>query len=137
MQGIRRLTAAVLVGASFAVGAGAPTGAAAPPPPVVPSLEPEQTQAEWAALVRARSERPEEPAAPGSCRPLRAVFYTATDWLRLTTKLATTPSPCAEYYISIPPLVSDKSQPRPDQAWRIRALGPAYHAAAEMNVTGW
>src|SRR4029079_2869762 len=32
---------------------------------------------------------------------------------------------------------ADKSQPRPNQAWQIRALGPAFHAAAEINVTGW
>ena len=27
--------------------------------------------------------------------------------------------------------------PRADQAWRIRALGPAFHALAEVNVTAW
>ena len=32
---------------------------------------------------------------------------------------------------------ADKTQPRADQAWRIRALGPAFHALAEINVTGW
>ena len=41
------------------------------------------------------------------------VFYAATDYLRLATKLAANASPCAEYYISIPPLVADKTQPRP------------------------
>ena len=75
--------------------------------------------------------------ATSACRPLRAVFYAPTDWLRLTTKLAATASPCAHYYVSVPPLASDKSQPRADQAWRIRALGPSFHAAAEINVTGW
>ena len=64
-------------------------------------------------------------------------FTPATDWLRLTTKLAATASPCAQYYISVPPLAADKAQPRSDQAWRIRALGPAFHALAEINVTGW
>jgi hypothetical protein len=65
------------------------------------------------------------------------IVYAVTDWLRIATKLAATPSPCAEYYVSIPPLAGNKSQPRSDQAWRIRALGPAFHAAAELNVTGW
>ena len=71
------------------------------------------------------------------CRPLRAVFYAATDWLRLATKLAANASPCAQYSISVPPLVADKTMPRADQAWRIRALGPAFHALAEVNVTAW
>ena len=42
-----------------------------------------------------------------------------------------------EYFISVPPLTADKTQLRSDQAWRIRALGPAFHALAEINVTGW
>ena len=37
----------------------------------------------------------------------------------------------------MPPLTADKTQLRTDQAWRIRALGPAFHALAEINVTGW
>src|SRR5207248_3022261 len=42
---------------------------------------------------------------PPDCRlHLQAVFYAATDWLRLEQKLASDPSPCADYYISIPPL---------------------------------
>jgi hypothetical protein len=56
--------------------------------------------------------------------------------MRLATKLAANPSPCADYYISVPPL-PDKSQPRPNEAAKIRALGPAFHAMAEINVTGW
>jgi hypothetical protein len=65
------------------------------------------------------------------------VFYAATDFLRLATKLAATPSPCAEYYFSIPPLVSDKTLPRPNAASRIRALGPNFHALAEIHLTTW
>ena len=100
----------------------------------VRSLTPAATQRLWDELVhrpRVRSLR------TADCRPLRAVFYAATDWLRLTTKLAATASPCAQYYISVPPLVSDKSQLRANEAQRIRALGPAFHALAEINVTGW
>ena len=37
----------------------------------------------------------------------------------------------------MPPLAADKTQPRADEAWRIRALGPAFHALAEISVTGW
>ena len=71
------------------------------------------------------------------CRPLRGIFYAASDWLRLATKLAAAASPCAEYYISVPPLVADKTTFRRDQAWRIRALGPNYHAMAEIHFATW
>ena len=70
------------------------------------------------------------------CRPLRAVFYAPTDWRRLATKLAASPSPCAQYYVSVPP-IGDKTQQRGDEAWRIRALGPSFHALAEISVNGW
>jgi hypothetical protein len=79
------------------------------------------------------------PTAPsiGTCRPAQVVFYTARDWLRLGPKLAQNASPCAEYYISIPPLVADKTNPRPDQAWRIRKLGRGFHAMAEIHWSTW
>ncbi len=72
-----------------------------------------------------------------ACRPTNLVFYAARDWLRLGPKLAERASPCANYYISVPPLVSDKTKPRPNQAWRIRALGPRFHAMAEIHWTTW
>jgi hypothetical protein len=100
----------------------------------VPSLEPEKTAALWSRLVSTRARRAQ---APAQCRPLRAVFYAASDWMRLATKLAASASPCADYYISIPPIVADKTQPRPDQAWRIRALGPRFHAMAEIHFATW
>lgn len=99
----------------------------------VPSLEPEATAALWRSLVR----HPRPLRVQGECRPLRGVFYAATDWLRLATKLAASASLCADYYISIPPIVADKTNPRPDQAWRIRALGPSFHALAEIHWTTW
>ena len=71
------------------------------------------------------------------CRPAELVFYAARDWLRLGAKLAERASPCADYYISIPPLVADKTNARPNQAWRIRALGPRFHALAEIHWTTW
>ncbi len=81
--------------------------------------------------------QPHAARAQAACRPLRAVFYAASDWLRLATKLAAASSPCAEYYISVPPLVADKTQFRKDQASRIRALGPSFHAMAEVHFTTW
>jgi hypothetical protein len=100
----------------------------------VPSLEPAATQALWRQLVA----NPRAAAADDAdCRPLRAVFYAATDWMRLATKLAASGSPCGDYLISIPPLSADKTQPRSDQAWRIRALGPRFHALAEIHMGAW
>jgi hypothetical protein len=72
-----------------------------------------------------------------NCRAAEFVFYAARDWLRLGAKLAERQSLCADYYISIPPLVSDKTNARPNQAWRIRALGPRFHAMAEIHWAAW
>ena len=125
----------VAVAVLASVGGVAPDAGAGATPAVepVPSLTPVATARLWEALVR----RPgRHRFATADCRPVRAVFYAPTDWRRLATKLAATSSPCAHYYISVPP-VADKSQPRADEAWRIRALGPSFHALAEINVTGW
>jgi hypothetical protein len=110
----------------------APRGQAAEVRPVS-TLAPRATAKLWRQLV----DRPHTLRFAADCRPLRAIFYAATDWLRLGTKLAANASPCAQYYISIPPLVSDKTKARPDQAWRIRALGPNFHAMAEVHFTTW
>jgi hypothetical protein len=102
----------------------------------VPSLQPHATQKLWRTLVaRAHTER--RLSAAADCRPARVIFYTSTDWLRLATRLASNPSPCAQYYVSIPPLAADKTKFRFDQGWRIDALGPQFHALAEINYTGW
>jgi hypothetical protein len=79
-----------------------------------------------------------DPGLPPNCRlHLEAVFYTADDWVRLGQKLAADPSPCADYYISIPPLSADHTKFRVLQDDLIRALGPRFHAVAEINVSGW
>ena len=109
------------------------THVVAEPAPVA-SLEPAATAKLWRELVKTRSHRAR---AQADCRPLRAVFYAATDYLRLATKLAANVSPCAEYYFSVPPLVADKTQPRRDAAWRIRALGSNFHAMAEFHFATW
>jgi hypothetical protein len=99
----------------------------------VSTLDPAGTARLWRQLVA----HPQRFRAQAQCRPLRGVFYAQTDWLRLATSLAQRASPCAEYYVSIPPLVSDKTKPRPDQAWRICALGSNFHALAEIHWTSW
>jgi hypothetical protein len=122
-------------GGTGAVTAALPSSArAAAEPAPVASLEPAETNRLWRHLVATRSRRAR---ATADCRPVRAVFYTATDFLRLATKLAATASPCAQYYISVPPLVADKTKPRPNAANRIRALGPNFHAMAEFHFATW
>ena len=76
-------------------------------------------------------------AGDSGCRPLRAVFYAATGSLALAQSLAADASPCAQYYISVPPLSADKTQMRSGVASQIRALGPNFHALAEVNDTAW
>jgi hypothetical protein len=111
----------------------APSALAAKP---VPSLTPAATQTLWRAEV-ARAKAHPRVLHDAACRPARAIFYAQTDWMRLVTKLAQAPSPCAEYYVSVPPLAADKSQARANQAGQIRALGPQYHAVDEISWNGW
>ncbi|MFL5945674.1 MAG: Ig domain-containing protein [Gaiellaceae bacterium] len=119
--------AALVAGALLALAAPAVAGAAKP----VPSLQPQATAKLWHRLVQRRHVQ----ARTADCQ--RLVFYAPTDWLRLATKLAANQAACAHYYISIPPLAADKTTFRPDQPWRIRALGPNFHALAEISYKGW
>ncbi|MFL5927766.1 MAG: hypothetical protein ACJ77E_12610, partial [Gaiellaceae bacterium] len=105
-------------------------------PRPVPSLTPAATAKLWRAEVAAAKAHPHV-LLDAACRPARVVFYAQTDWLRLATKLAQTPSSCAQYYVSVPPLAADKSQARAGQATQIRALGPNFHAVAEISWNGW
>jgi hypothetical protein len=103
--------------------------------PVVPSLDSVSTAALWDRLAHGHGRLAGR--ATTDCRPLRVIFYAETDWLRLATTLAANASPCAQYYISVPPLANNKTQERSDQAWRIRALGSNFHALAEVNMSAW
>jgi hypothetical protein len=96
--------------------------------PVVASLDPRYAQGTPRLRLASRT---------ADCRAAQLVFYAPRDWLRLGAKLAEHASPCADYYISIPPLVADKTNARPNQAWRIRALGPRFHAMAEIHWATW
>jgi len=109
-------------------------------PDPVPSLDDEAaTEATATADSSASASPVVDPGLPPDCRiHLEAVFYTDEDWVRLGQKLAADPSPCADYYISIPPLAADKTRFRQTfGAASIHALGPRFHAVAEINVTGW
>jgi len=131
---VKIFRAAVVLAAVVALVVPAASSAAAATKPV-PSLQPAATAKLWRQLVRRA--RPVARGRAADCVPLRLVFYAATDWLRLATKLAANQAPCAQYYVSIPPLAADKTTFRPDQPWRIRALGANFHALAEINYTGW
>jgi len=119
--------------ASAAVGASSKAVHAAAAP--VPSVEPRATAELLERLQDRQTFRTYRVSE--DCRPLRAVFYAASDWLRLATRLAAHFSPCAQYYISIPPVVGQKTRARPGQAWRIRTLGPQFHALAEVHLATW
>ena len=80
---------------------------------------------------------PSSPARPLGCTPVEAVFYESSDWARLATGLAADPSDCASYYVTIPALAADKTQMRPGAAAQIHALGPRFHALAEVQYTAW
>jgi hypothetical protein len=92
-----------------------------------------------AAALTGLTALPAEAGARGAdgCRPLRALFYAASGSLGLAQALAANASSCAQYYVSVPPLTADKTQMRPGTAGPIRALGPSFHALAEVNVTAW
>ncbi|GIU95492.1 MAG: hypothetical protein KatS3mg012_1949 [Gaiellaceae bacterium] len=130
------LAFALALSAASAASPGSTGSGAIPEPAVVASLEPEKTETLWSSLVR-RQMRARQAAPTDDCRPMRLVFYAATDWLRLATTLAANASPCAEYYISIPAIVGNRTQMRRDAAWRIRALGPNFHPMAEFHFSTW
>jgi hypothetical protein len=103
---------------------------------VVPSLTPTATRALWRAEVTRARTAPHSLGTTG-CNGTHVVFYAQTDWLRLATKLAAQPSPCADYSVSVPPLAADKTQARSGQAAQIRALGGSFHALDEISWNGW
>jgi hypothetical protein len=71
------------------------------------------------------------------CMPVQAVFYESSDWLRLANGLAADASTCASYYVTIPALAADKTQLVGGRAPQVRALGPSFHALAEINYAAW
>src|SRR3954454_5476836 len=89
-----------------------------------------------AAALATNPVRPDD-SLPANCRlHAEAVFWTASDWALLAQELAANPSPCADYYISIPPLAANKTGLRVLQDDVIRALGSRFHPVAEMTLGG-
>jgi hypothetical protein len=104
--------------------------------PVAPEIEAAAAETARVETALVAAQGPE--ALRKNCRFHAEVgFYTDSDWNRLAQNLAAEASHCADYYISLPALAGNKTMPRPDQAWRIRALGPRFHAMAEAHLTSW
>ncbi len=79
---------------------------------------------------------------PAECagREVEVVVWGLRQWQVLAEELDAHPNPCADYYISIPPVVCDglKTCPRgPLAPEGIRALGPRFHAMAEFHWGSW
>ena len=104
--------------------------------PIAPEIEAAAAETARVESALVASEGPE--ALRKNCRFHAEVsLYTDSDWNRLAQNIAAQASHCADYYISIPALTANKTMPRQDQAWRIRALGPRFHAMAEAHLTAW
>ena len=86
-------------------------------------------------------------ATPGSSGPDRRaacpyqaqVFvYGQNGWETITNALAANQTPCAQYYVVLTSLESDKTRPRGRRAVDfIHSKGANFHALAEFNWTGW
>ena len=101
----------------------------------VPSLDPADTDA---AIAVAAARSAAEAVLPHQCRlHSEAVFYTSSDWVRFTRILSENTSYCADFYLSVPPLVADKRNPRPGAAAAIKAFGPQFHPMAEIHYATW
>jgi hypothetical protein len=100
--------------------------------PIAPEISAAAAQTARAETALVATQGPK--ALRKNCRLHAEVpFYTDSDWNRLAQNLAAEASHCADYYISLPAIAGNKTMPRPDQAWRIRALGPRFHAMAEAH----
>src|SRR4051794_20514912 len=77
-------------------------------------------------------------ARADACNHTDVVFYAslASDATRLAAELAKFPSSCADYYISIQPLSGGNLRGGAPLA-AIHALGPRFHAMAEIRLNPW
>ncbi len=82
---------------------------------------------------------PDAGPIPATCPwPVEVVVYDQSAWNVLADAFAADPSPCAHYWLSIPAVTSDKTQPRAGGAAAgIRARGSRFHAMAEFHWTSW
>jgi hypothetical protein len=79
---------------------------------------------------------------PAWCRMrVEVVVFAVVDWMRIARAFAANPNPCADYYISVPAQVADRTRPRMASVYReIRDLSPRIHPIAEVTLgteRGW
>ena len=104
--------------------------------PISPEIQTSAAATARADTALVAAEGPE--ALRKNCRlHSEVVLYSPLDWNRLASTLAAEASHCADYYVMVPAPEGNKTTPRADQAWRIRALGPRFHAMAEAHLGGW
>jgi hypothetical protein len=109
----------------------------------VPSLEPADAGAVGSeidaaiAMASTASTPSDADEFPPYCRvKVDAIFWGGRQWLELAEALANDLSPCAEYYVSIPPR-DDLTQLRGRAVFNeVRALNPRIHPVAEIRFTG-
>ena len=108
----------------------------------VPSLDPAATATPRAVRPSAAAFAPADADLPASCRLASdVVFYAQRDWRRLAQTLVGDASPCANFYIDVPPIVPPNGAPkldprRTEPPW-LHALGPTVHALNEVHLTSW
>jgi hypothetical protein len=81
---------------------------------------------------------PSAESAPAAC-PFQAqvVTYNPRGWQPLLDALGAHPTPCAQYYVVLPP-ISDKVTPRGRRLVQaVRAKGPNFHPVAEFSWKAW
>jgi hypothetical protein len=68
----------------------------------------------------------------------RVITYNPEGWSILTDAFATYVTTCADYYITLPPLESDKTQPRGGASpGTVRSKGANFHPLAEFHWATW
>ncbi len=79
------------------------------------------------------------PPLPANCTfQAKVLTYNPKGWGYLGQALAADPAPCADYYIHLPALAGDKTQPRGEPALTdVHAYGGRFAALAEFHWGGW
>src|SRR5687768_9280968 len=107
------------------------------PSPETASAEAVETELEASISTAAGVSSAEAIGYPAYCRlEVDAVFWSASQWLQLAEGLEYDLSPCAEYYVSIPPMDNNVTELRPTQRFaEVRAVNAHIHPVAEIRYT--
>jgi hypothetical protein len=108
----------------------------------VSSLDPASTATPRPVRPAAAAFEPNSADLPPDCRlASEVVFYAQRDWRRLAQTLVRDASPCASFYIDVPPIVppngAPKVDPRASEPPWLHGLGPTVHALNEVHLTSW